>query len=111
VAVKTGTTRAKRTRGPHVDDVFKALASGQRREILRILGASTPDPGKTCCAPDEICGCKLSDRLGVVPSTVSHHMSVLLAAGLVAARRDGKWIYYSLRRDALDAAALELKRL
>jgi len=94
-----------------IDDVFKALASEQRREILRILGEATPDPGKTCCAPDEVCGCKLSDRLGIVPSTISHHMSVLLGAGLVTARRDGKWIYYSLRREALDAAASELRRL
>ena len=111
MAVTVGTLVVERAQKSRLDDVFKALASEQRREILRILGDATPDPGKSCCAPDELCGCKLADRLGIVPSTISHHMSVLRAAGLVSARRDGKWIYYSLRRDALDAAAQVLRRL
>jgi len=111
MAAEVRTPVAGRAQRSRLDDVFKALASEQRREILRILGETTPDAGKSCCAPDELCGCKLSDRLGIVPSTISHHMSVLRAAGLVSARRDGKWIYYSLRREALDAAAHELKRL
>ncbi len=111
MAVEVRTPVVGRAQRSRLDDVFKALASEQRREILRILGETTPDAGKSCCAPDELCGCKLSDRLGIVPSTISHHMSVLRAAGLVSARRDGKWIYYSLRREALDAAAHELQRL
>ena len=94
-----------------VDEVFKALASQHRREILRLLGESTPETGKTCCASDEVCGCKLSDRLGLAASTISHHMSVLRTAGLVDARKDGLWTYYTLRRDVLDEAAEELKRL
>ncbi len=95
----------------NVDEVFKALASGHRRKILGILGESTPEAGKTCCAADEVCGCKLSDRLGLAPSTISHHMSVLRKAGLVDARKDGLWTYYTLQRGVLDAAAQELQRL
>lgn len=85
--------------------VFHALASEQRMEIIRLLGESAHDTGKTCCAPDELCACKLAERLGLAPSTVSHHMTVLVDAGLVAARPEGKWVYYTLRRDALKAAA------
>jgi len=94
-----------------LDEVFKALASEHRREILRVLSESTPAPGKTCCSADEVCGCKLSDRFGLAPSTISHHMSVLRAAGLVGARKDGLWTYYTLRRDALRRAAAELLEL
>jgi ArsR family transcriptional regulator, arsenate/arsenite/antimonite-responsive transcriptional repressor len=94
-----------------LDEVFKALASEHRREILRVLGASTPAPGKTCCAADEVCACKISEHLGLSASTVSHHMSVLRGAGLVDGRKDGTWTYYTLRREVLDAAAVELKRL
>lgn len=94
-----------------LDEIFKALASERRREILRILGASTPEPGKTCCGPDEICACKLSDRFGLAPSTISHHMSILCESGLVSARKDGLWTYYTLRRDALEEAVVELKQL
>lgn len=98
-------TRAK------LDAVFKALASEHRREILRILGDSTPEAGKTCCAVDETCACKLSDHLGLSAPTISHHMSVLRAAGLINARKEGAWTYYTLRREALDEAAGELRRL
>ena len=91
-----------------VDGAFKALASAPRREILRILSESTPDAGKTCCAPDEVCGCKLSERLGLAASTISHHMNVLRDAGLVDARKDGWWVYYTLRRDTLAALKDEL---
>jgi ArsR family transcriptional regulator, arsenate/arsenite/antimonite-responsive transcriptional repressor len=94
-----------------IDTAFKALASAHRREILHILSDSAPEPGKTCCAQDEVCGCKLSDRLGLAESTISHHMSVLREAGLVTARRDGVWVYYSVRRDRLREVSEELSRL
>ena len=109
--VKASRVIQGRPHGFGLDAVYKALASEQRREILRILGQATPDPDKTCCAADEVCGCKLSERLGVVPSTISHHMAVLRSAGLVSARRDGQWVYYTLRRDVLDAAAKGLQGL
>ena len=101
-------TSSTRTR---LDEAFKALASEHRREILRILGDSASDSGKTCCQVDEVCGCRLSDRLGLAASTISHHMSVLRRAGLVDARKDGVWTYYRLRRDALEEAAEELRKM
>lgn len=94
-----------------LDEVFKALASEHRREILRMLSECTPAAGKTCCAAEEVCACKISDRLGLSAPTVSHHMSVLRKAGLVDGRKDGTWTYYTLRRDALEQAAAELRRL
>ena len=94
-----------------IDEIFKALASEHRRTILRILGESTPQRGKTCCLSDEVCACKISERLGLAASTTSHHMSVLKNAGLVSARKDGLWTYYTLKRDVLAEAALELREL
>ncbi len=99
------------TTATNLDRAFKALASEHRREILRVLGDSTPGAGKTCCSDEEVCGCKLSDHLGLSASTVSHHMSVLQQAGLIDARKDGLWTYYRLRRDALDAVAASLRSL
>lgn len=96
---------------PNLDEAFKALASEHRREILRLLGECTPERGKTCCSADEVCACRLVDHLGLSPATVSHHMSVLKRAGLVDARRDGTWTYYTLRRGVLEQVARELKRL
>jgi ArsR family transcriptional regulator len=102
-------TVATRTLSPEkVDAAFKALASEQRREILRMLAACTPDDDKTCCARDEVCACKISERLGLAPSTISHHMAILRGAGLVTARKDGTWVHYGLRRDAVREVAAEL---
>jgi ArsR family transcriptional regulator len=94
----------------HLDEVFKALASEHRREILRVLSEATPESGKSCCSSDEVCACKLSDHLGLSASTISHHMSVLRSAGLVDGRKDGLWTYYTLHRDVLAQAAEELRR-
>ena len=94
-----------------LDEVFKALASEHRREILRVLSESTPEPGKTCCAVDEVCACKLSTHLGLSAPTISHHMSVLRTAGLVDSRKEGLWTYYTLRRDVLREAAEALRGL
>jgi ArsR family transcriptional regulator len=97
--------------GYRLDAALKALASEQRREILRILGENTPDHDKTCCSPEELCACKLVERLGLAQSTVSHHMALLRHAGLVSARKDGLWVYYTLCRDALEGVADTLRHL
>ena len=89
----------------NLDAVFKALASSHRREILAMLSAADDERAKTCCAAEEVCACKISDRLGLSPSTTSHHMAILRDAGLVTGRNEGTWTYYTLRRDVLSAAA------
>jgi ArsR family transcriptional regulator len=94
-----------------LNDVFKALASEPRRRILHILSVSTPMPGKTCCGADEMCACRLVDLLGLAPSTISHHMSILRKACLVDARKDGLWTYYTLRRDVLETVIAEFRDL
>ncbi len=94
-----------------VDEVFRALASAQRRELLRIVAEHTSGPGRSCCSADEVCGCKLADALDLAPSTISHHMNVLVSAGLVSARKEGLWVYYRVERDALARAARELESL
>jgi len=44
----------------------------------------------------ELCLCQIIEILGLSSSTVSKHMSVLLHAGLVVARKQGKWRYFRL---------------
>lgn len=44
----------------------------------------------------ELCACEIQAASGLTHATVSHHMAVLADAGLVRARRKGKWIYYRL---------------
>lgn len=94
-----------------LDAVLKALASAQRRSIIALLAQADTEAHKSCCASDEVCACKLVDRLGLAPSTISHHMAVLRSAGLVSARKDSTWVYYTLRREVLRAAAAVIESL
>ena len=100
---------AARLSEEELDAALKALSSAQRRQIVRLLVEHSAIADKTCCGSEEVCACKLSERLGLAESTISHHMSVLKKAGLVTARKDGTWVYYTVRRDvlALVASAIE----
>jgi len=44
----------------------------------------------------DLCGCEVQAGLGVAHATVSHHMRVLVDAGLVTVERRGRWAHYRL---------------
>jgi len=53
-----------------------------------------------CClleAQDGLCVCELVDALALPQPSVSRHLRLLKAAGLVVERREGRWMYYRLR--------------
>jgi DNA-binding transcriptional ArsR family regulator len=103
------TTVAERISEEQLDLALKALASGQRREIVRLLLERAVVADKKCCAADEVCACRISDHLGLAASTISHHMAALKDAGLVTGRKDGTWVYYTVRRDVLAAVAAAIE--
>lgn len=105
------TAAAERLSEEQLDAALKALASVQRREIVRVLILHSGEAGKSCCAASEVCACRLSEHLGLAASTISHHMSLLRDAGLVTARKDGTWVYYTVRRDVLAAVAAAVEGL
>jgi len=72
---------------------FHALSDETRLEIVRLLSHS------------ERCVCELQDAVGAAQSRLSFHLKSLKDAGLVSDRREGRWVYYSLNRHALDAIA------
>jgi len=62
---------------------FAALGSEQRLEVLRVLVRA---------GPDGLSIGELGERSGVTGSTLTHHMKILTAAGLVRQLRDGRRI-------------------
>lgn len=46
---------------------------------------------------EALCACEIQAALGVTHATVSHHMGVLEAAGIVVTERRGKWMFYRLK--------------
>jgi ArsR family transcriptional regulator, arsenate/arsenite/antimonite-responsive transcriptional repressor len=70
---------------------FRALGDPTRLGVVRALASGTR------------CVCELREHLDVPPSLLSHHLAVLREAGLVTARRRGRWIDYCLDAEALAA--------
>src|SRR6185295_20300626 len=64
--------------------IFKALADPTRLRLIHLLG------------DDELCVCSCVEVLRTNQPKVSRHLAYLRRAGLVAARRDGKWTHYRL---------------
>jgi ArsR family transcriptional regulator, arsenate/arsenite/antimonite-responsive transcriptional repressor len=55
----------------------------------------------------EQCVCRVAELMGLALSTVSKHLSILYQAGLVNARKEGRWMYYSLPGKGTPTAARE----
>src|SRR5690606_3129078 len=78
---------------------FKALADPNRLRILSIISSS---PGV------ETCVCDLSEPLNLGQPTVSHHLKIMVEAGLLNREKRGVWAYYSLVPGALESLAATL---
>jgi ArsR family transcriptional regulator len=68
---------------------------------LTSLGQAIVDPTRVriiaALRRGELCVCELVDALEISQSTLSGHLQVLRQTGLVITRKEGRWIYYSLR--------------
>ena len=52
------------------------------------------------CSEDAACICELTPDTNLAKSTVSHHMKVLVDAGLLIRTQRGKWAFFALTEDA-----------
>jgi len=87
-------------------DIFRALANDRRLQILEWLRdprAHFPPQVDGDLVEDGVCGALIAEKLGVSAPTLSEHMRVLIAAGLVQAKRIKGWTMY--RRDETRIAA------
>lgn len=76
--------------------VFKALADPNRLRLLSIVKAGESG---------EACVCDLTEPLDLGQPTVSHHLKILVDAGLLHREKRGTWAYYSLVPGALESTA------
>ncbi|MGM9590952.1 MAG: ArsR/SmtB family transcription factor [Faecousia sp.] len=72
--------------------VFKAFCDENRLQILELL-----------CGGEK-CACKLLEELNISQSTLSHHMKILCDSGIVAGRKEGTWMHYSISSEGAQVA-------
>lgn len=85
-----------RTTAQGIAEVLRAVADPARLQLISLLQSA---------AHGEACVCDLVAPLGLSQPTVSHHLKVLLDAGIVTRRRRGTWAYYRLVPERLSALA------
>jgi ArsR family transcriptional regulator len=73
---------------------FAALADPARLRLLSLMAAA--DSG-------EVCVCELTEPLGKSQPTVSHHLKVLSQTGLIRGDKRGRWTWYSVVPERLEA--------
>jgi ArsR family transcriptional regulator len=67
-----------------MEQLFRALADRTRLRLLNLMSGQ------------EVCVCYFIEILGLPQSTISRHLAYMRRAGLVHARREGKWMHYRL---------------
>lgn len=68
----------------NIELLFKALADRTRLRLLNLIGG------------DEVCVCFFVEVLNTNQPKISRHLAYLRKAGVVSARREGKWIHYRI---------------
>ena len=76
--------------------LLKALADPTRLRLVSMVAAHEGG---------EACVCELTEPLGLTQPTISHHLKVLIDAGILTRDKRGVWAYYALVPGALDAVA------
>ena len=79
--------------------LLKALADPTRLRLVSMVAAHEDG---------EACVCELTEPLGLTQPTISHHLKVLIDAGILTRNKRGVWAYYALVPGALDALAAVL---
>ena len=81
--------------------IFRALGDEHRLEMLLFVASGDAPGGDD--GPG-ICSCHIQAHVGLAQPTVSHHMKLLVQAGLVTGEKRGKWVYYRLNREGFAIA-------
>lgn len=88
---------SKAEKNQPLDLLFRALADPTRLRLLNLI------------ANREICVCYFVEILRISQPKVSRHLAYLRRAGIVASRREGKWMHYRLVAPKDEAAASILR--
>jgi ArsR family transcriptional regulator len=80
-----------------LDRLFRALGDPTRLRLINLM------------AEQEICVCYFTEVIGAPQPKISRHLAYLRKVGIVAARREGKWMHYRLTMPSHPSVASILK--
>ena len=80
-----------------LDRALHAIADPTRRRILQALRKGGKSAGKDAC----LCAGDIEAHVALTQPTISHHMAILTKAGLVEAKKQGRWRWYKRNEKAI----------
>jgi ArsR family transcriptional regulator, arsenate/arsenite/antimonite-responsive transcriptional repressor len=86
------TAALTQTEAARLARAFAALADPVRLRLLSLVAAS-----------EEVCACNLIEPLGKSQPTISHHTKALADAGLIVGEKRGRWVYWRVVTEQIDA--------
>ena len=85
------------TAAQDIERLFQALGDRTRLRLLNLIGSN------------EVCVCLFVEALGESQPKISRHLAYLRRAGVVTARREGKWMHYRIAEPS-NPVATEIMR-
>ncbi len=73
-----------------MDEVFKALKDGTRRQILQLLRSGDLTAGA------------IADQFNISRPSISHHLDILKRADLISVERKGQFLHYRLNTTVVE---------
>jgi ArsR family transcriptional regulator len=92
--------RAEPLSEPHAEELarrFAALGDPVRLRVLSLIASA-----------DEVCSCQMLELLDKAQPTISHHTKVLTDAGFITGEKRGRWVYWRVVPEQLDAVRAAL---
>jgi ArsR family transcriptional regulator, arsenate/arsenite/antimonite-responsive transcriptional repressor len=68
--------------------IFKSISDKNRLRVFSAL-----------LVHDELCACQITEFLKVAGATASRHLSIMVTAGILKNRKQGRWIYFRLNKE------------
>ena len=81
----------------YLNEIFGALTDPTRLKIVKLLSRK------------DLAASELGEHFDITAPSLSHHLSVLLQAGLICQERQGRWLIYSLKKGVLDKVAEQVR--
>ena len=78
------------------EKIFKALGDANRLIIMDLI------------SKQELSAGQILQQVAMGQSTLSHHMKILCDSGIVNARKDSRWVYYTINKEAIREISEEM---
>lgn len=78
------------------EKIFKALGDANRLIIMDLISEKELSAGQ------------ILGQVSMGQSTLSHHMKILCDSGIVNARKDSRWVYYTVNKDVVSEISADI---